>query len=303
MAGAWLKRCGKKRSRPAVKAGLSDRQKHLVATAYGRIADSWEPKYSEVTGRQFRRERKRLLAVLEKEQQRKQAPVVNWDEIAIAWEQIYAQAGDEWRSAFVPLMQGTIEDQVTYYSAAFGMSFDVRLLYAEAWFDEYVMTFASEVIGSSERELAGLLQAAQREGWSIPEMQKNMGLLFDQWIKGNVSAETFSWIEERMPAWRRELIARTETIRSSSAGIDRLMGQWNVKYKEWYVTHDNRTCPWCMSMNGKVIPVGGTYFEQGSKMTLQIGDKLRSMTFNYGKVDFPPLHCNCRCCLLPVMES
>jgi hypothetical protein len=289
----------KKRSSPAIKAGLSGRQKQRIGQQYTRTAGMWERRYAEVARRQFENERERLLKVLDGEKSRKQAPSISWDEVSMGWQQVYAQAGDEWRNAFVPLMQGTIEDQCSQYSAAFGMAFDVRLLYAEQWFDEYTMTFAEGVIGTSERELADLLQTAQREGWSIPDMEGAIGDLFDGWMDGRPPSRVADWVGERQPRWRRELIARTETIRSSGAGINKLFGQWGVEYKEWLTTQDDRTCPWCREMNGKMIPTNGTFWEQGSKMTLQVGGKLQSLSFGYGKVDFPPLHPACRCCLLP----
>lgn len=228
-----------------------------------------------------------------------QKQVVNWDEVAVGWQQIYAEAGDRWREAFVPLMKGVIADQAGAQAIALGMSFDVRNLYAEKWFGDHTMSFASQVMGETERELAGLLQQAQREGWSIPTMQERMGTMFQQWSRGNLAYDQFDWLEQRMPAYRRELIARAETIRSSNRGINALYKNWGVQYKEWHTTEDERRCPWCAAMHGKIIPIDGTFWGMGDSMNVQVGDIVQSMTFNYEAVTTPPLHPNCRCCLLP----
>jgi len=221
----------------------------------------------------------------------------------MAWQDIYALVGSEWRSTFVPLMQGTITAQCEQQSLALGMAFDVESILAQEWFDEYTMAFAAEVIGETERELAGLLRQGQAEGWSIPTTEKNMGLMFRQWAEGGLTPAAFEWLEQRMPRYRRELISRTETIRSSNAGTNALYKDWGVQYKEWLATADARTCEWCLAMNGKIIPVGGSFWEKGQSMTVQVGDKTRSMTFGYETVQFPPLHPACRCCLIPWMSE
>lgn len=228
-----------------------------------------------------------------------QKQVINWDEVVIGWQQVYDEAGEEWRKAFVPMMQGVIEDQAGAQAVALGMTFDVRNLYAEAWFDSYTMDFASQVMGETERELAGMLKQAQAEGWSISTMQGHMDDLFRQWRKGNLSPDQFAWLDQRMPAYRREMIARTEVIRSSSSGINALYQNWGIQYQEWYSTEDERRCPWCAAMHGKIIPTRGTFWDKGDSMTVQIGDKMQSMVFKYEAVKFPPLHVFCRCTTLP----
>jgi len=279
---------------PAREAGLDEPRKRRIALMYHRNADVWRHKFSDAANQNLNKDRRALLAVLEREKQ-----AVNWDEVSIGWQQVYQEAGERWREAFVPLMQGVMEAQGEQMGVALGMEFDVRLLEAEAWFENYTMQFASQVMGETERELAGLLQQAQREGWSIPTMQNHLGQMFRQWRNGNMSPSQFDWLDQRMPAWRRELIARTETIRSSSAGINRLYQNWGVQYTEWYTVEDDRRCPWCAEMHGKIIPIGGTFFEQGQSMSVQIGDRVRSMVFNYEAVKHPPLHPGCRCCSLP----
>ena len=59
-------------------------------------------------------------------------------------------------------------------------------------------------------------------------------------MSGDIPAEEFAWYAERMPPWRTEMIARTETIRASNAGSDELFRQWGVPEKEWIATQDDR---------------------------------------------------------------
>jgi hypothetical protein len=281
-----------------MKAGLSESQKARVAQGFRKIADAWEPRFNRAALQQFGRDKERFTDALRIGKQ-----AVDWDNILMNWQQIYQEAGDEWRSAFVPLMRGVVEEQCAQYAIAFGFEWDIRLLFAETWFDEYVMKFANEVIGETERELAELLQQAQREGWSIPTVEEHLEQVFRQWMVGDLSPEAFDWIEQRMPVFRRGMIARTEIIRSSGRGINELFRQWGVTYKEWYTAADERRCEWCAAMHGKIIPVGNAFWEQGNRMSVQIGDRMREMVFSYESVTSPPLHPNCRCCLLPWKEE
>jgi len=108
----------------------------------------------------------------------------------------------------------------------------VRQVEAERWLESYMMDFWQEDIGVTTRKtIASTIQQAQREGWSVPTMQKNLTNLFKQWMTGDVSKEEMDWYGDRLPPHRTEMIARTETIRSSNAGSQALFEEWGIKKK------------------------------------------------------------------------
>ncbi len=129
------------------------------------------------------------------------------------------------------------------WSTALGVTFDVRNLQGEAWFQDYILQddfFANVVTQNSSDVVTAVLEQAQAEGWSIPQTEKHLGQVFDQWMQGDLSAEDFEWFEQRMPAYRRESIARTETIRSANAGALNLGKDWGAERKFWIGTNDDR---------------------------------------------------------------
>jgi HK97 family phage portal protein len=290
---------------PAARKLWDQETKAAQGVRVDKIARAWEPRFYEVAGAQFELDKRELLASLSKAfhdgLDQKASP--DWRQVNADWQAILTAAGDRWRAAFIPVLQGLIEAQGRAWAVAIGIEFDVRNLFAEEWFRSYVFKFAEEVLTTTGDTLNLVLRQAMEEGWSIPKMQANLGTLFRQWLTGDLSPESFAWFQHRMPAYRRELIARTETIRASARGTQALYQEWGVEGKEWLTTDDDRTCPWCFSLNGKTIGTAATYYPQGGSLTVGEGDAARTMTFDYEDIEGPPLHPDCRCVLLPWKES
>ncbi len=97
---------------------------------------------------------------------------------------------------------------------------------------------------------------------------------------------------------RAEMIARSEAIRGSNFAAEEVYKKAGVKVKEWITAMDERTCPFCDSMDGKQVDVGDTYWDKGDSLSVEG----QSLSFNYSNIDGPPLHPNCRCTLGPVIE-
>jgi len=155
-------------------------------------------------------------------------------------------ANGNWQAQFTPSMEGVVTAQAEMWEGmglGLGAQFDVSNLFAEAWFDDYTLTFAQEVNSTTLETLGNMFQQAQAEGWQIREMESNLETMFGQWMTGNKTSDDFEWYAERMPLWRREMIARTETMRSSNTGTFNLFEFWQVPMKEWNAVIDKRTRP------------------------------------------------------------
>jgi len=210
---------------------------------FDRIAQSWERRFEAAAASVFEKELRDLLALLtvvKKAAQREKA-TINWSTYDEEVMDYLRHAGDAWRETFLPLIKGVVTDQGKEWAAMLGMQFNIRNLEAERWFDGYVLEFAQDINLTTKKTIGTMLQQAQREGWSVPTMQKNMTGMFKQWMKGGATAEEFAWLEARLPPHRTALISRTETIRSSNAGTHRLFEDWNIQLMEWYSTNDDRT--------------------------------------------------------------
>lgn len=228
------------------KAVWSLEQKAALGKAVDRIATAWEGRFEEATRQALETNRRDVLAMVsaaQKEALRRKATVA-WQEVLLNVKDYLSMDGagaDSWREIFVPLLQGVISDSGEHWKATLGIEFDVENIFATQWFDDYVLTFAQEINQTTLDVLGDVLQQATAEGWSIPDMQKRLETLFQQWMEGGLTAEEFAWYAERLPPYRTEMISRTATLRAANAGSTRLFKEWGVKEKEWLAAHDTRT--------------------------------------------------------------
>ncbi len=177
----------------------------------------------------------------EKQAALKRKATIAWANILLGWEQYLRMAGGRWREAFIPLFQSLILEQGIEWNDEFGMVFDVRSLFGEVWFAEHTLEFSVPIMDTTSKTLHELIAKAQAEGWSIPDMERGLGATFEKWISDDTfPEEDRDFVTDRMPLFRREMIARTETIRASNAGSQALFIDWGMPRKEWLGTPDGR---------------------------------------------------------------
>ncbi len=223
----------------------------------------------------------------------KERKSVDWKVIEREWKEYFDEAGiDNWRSLFASVIRGVMTDRAKALVTDFGFAFDVNNFYAREWFSDYTLQFAQPINDTTLTTLSNMLDQATNEGWSIPEMQNHMTTVFDQWMNGGVSPEEFQWYSERMPAYRTENIARTETIRASNKGAYELYKDNNVDEQEWVSTSDNRTRPEHLEANGQVRKLDEPFDVGGEKLMFP-GDPAGS----------PGNTCQCRCTTVPVIKE
>ncbi len=147
--------------------------------------------------------------------------------------------------------------------------------------DKTTKKFAAETNRTTVEALKMSLQDGVSGGESIPDLRKRVEKIFD--------------VAEKK---RATMIARSETIRASNFGAEESMVQSGVvEGKEWLTAFDDRTCPFCEEMDGKVMDLGSSFLDEGASFT--VGEQ--TLNNNYTDVGFPPLHPNCRCTIIPVV--
>jgi uncharacterized protein with gpF-like domain len=225
---------------------------------------------------------------------------IDWEEFKLDVSN-YMQGGanGNWRSEFRKVLEGVITDQGNSMVAEFGLRFDVPNVGAEDWFDEYTMTFAQPINATTESVISEVIQQGIKEGWSIDTMQGHLQEVFQQWMSGDVPPEDLEWYAARVPNYRAEMIARTETIRASNAGTMELANSWGVvERKEWLATGDDRTRDAHMeawetySEGGSIgpIPMDEPFVVDGEEM-MYPGDASMGAS--------PGNFINCRCTWIP----
>jgi HK97 family phage portal protein len=261
-------------------------------------AQSFEAEAEDAARRAFEADRRRILALVTAAQGKAYA-----GKETVAWQPVLDETFDyldtdsqkRWMDMFMPVFKRIILAQGNLLNIEFGKDFNVRNLFGEAWFNDYNLKFATEISQTSADEIKKIFEQAMREGWTVPEMQAQLEILFNQWIDGGGDAAQFAL--DRLPPQRTELIARDQTLRASNAGADALYRDWGVAQKEWWATPDDLTReshqigaafgqpPLVVGMNDK-FTVGRSQLSYPGDPTGALEDVIQ-----------------CRCTLLPVIPE
>lgn len=96
---------------------------------------------------------------------------------------------------------------------------------------------------------------------------------------------------------RAGLIAKTESFRAAnSANKAAWLQSGVVKTVKWYTAEDTKVCQFCEELDGKEIAIEDNFYDAGDTIT---GAKGGTMTANYGDIEAPPVHPDCRCYIRP----
>jgi SPP1 gp7 family putative phage head morphogenesis protein len=249
-------------------------------------ARAWEGPFKKEAERLFNEESDGLLAILRKEGKAAKMGLAFQLFLLAAVDFLTASTG-EWRKGFYPLFDALLTAQGENIAARFGISFDLESPEVKSFLEGYTMRFSERMFAVDEKAINSLVQIAQGEGWSVPQLRDAIA---DEW--GGFAEK------------RAEMIARTETIRSSNAGAKEAMREAGFKQIKWLTHIDDRTCDWCIDMDGKTIDIEDNFFDQGEQYTVTGKDgKEHSIVLDYDDVGYLPLHTDCRCTVVTVRED
>jgi hypothetical protein len=252
-----------------------------------RISQKWEQRfYSGYQGldgiaRLFKRQGEDAVARINgKSKSYEPYDLVDWDRYEILFE--------EFGQLLLPLIVADYGTQ-ELIRLNVGVSFDVLNPEVINFAEDYSVRFAKSVNQTTLDMLKKELTEADRLGEGIPQITKRIQALFT-----NMTKE------------RAYMTARTETMRAQNFGAEQGYIQSGVvEAKRWLSLEDLRVCSFCAYMNGKILVLGGTWFEQGTSITLPKlnGNGTETFKFNYEAIKRPPAHVKCRCCLSPVVNE
>ena len=147
-----------------------------------------------------------------------------------------------------------------------------------------VALFVKSVIETDKGKLADILADGINNGSSIGDIERSIRSVFGEFKKT-----------------QSERIARTETLRASQEGtLDAYKESGVVVAKQWLTAMDDRVCPYCEPMNGKIVGLEDNWFSKGDSF---YGTAEKPLSFDYSSVETPPLHVSCRCDTLPVLKD
>lgn len=148
-----------------------------------------------------------------------------------------------------------------------------------------ILLFAGSMIDTDVEFMALALTQGLDKGESIPQIRKTIQ---EHFFGEGKAAKT-----------QAERVTRTEVIKASNLGTQDAFEQSGVVVgKQWLTAEDDRVDPNCAVMNGQIVGLESNY-DSTIKNLIDESSKILS----YSSVDYPPLHPNCRCTLLPIIEG
>lgn len=136
-----------------------------------------------------------------------------------------------------------------------------------------VEKFATSMLETDKARLTDAITSAFAQGSSIPEVRNQVTSIF-----GDIKK------------YQSERIARTELLRASNYGqLDAYKESGVVSGTQWVV--DGNPCSECQDLDGEIISLDSNW------------DNLTTLDTSYGTVEAPPLHPNCECTVVPVLED
>ena len=243
---------------------------------FASVARTWEPKFKARAADLLADESAAIRARLERRK-----ATIDYLALGTDIDEVLRSRTDHWRDGFIPLFQALIGAQGDILAATFGIDFNLQSPEVQAFIRDYAFQFAQKISATAADEIRAIIGQAQREGWDILKTMGEIAGKYSQWT-----------------TVRAEMIARSETIRSSNAGAVAAYRQAGVTQKEWLVTGDNRLCEFCAPMAGRVVGIETNFYSLGDTVTTETGGVL---SINYEHIGYPPLHPNCRCAILPVV--
>lgn len=160
--------------------------------------------------------------------------------------------------------------------------FDPNHPEVKRFIEDYKWHLARQIMDTTTEDIRRLIELAKTEEWAATRLRDELRHLFNQYIEN-----------------RADLIAITEAVRSLNVGAAILYQLAGVQFHRWVTVHDDRTCPFCRVMDGKIVSIGQPFARLGE--TLKVNDE-QSYTVGFMDVLTPPLHPRCRCVLIPVFE-
>lgn len=285
--------------------------KDKMADAQDKIARKYEPKLAETAYNQFLKDRNEIMRLYNKAQKsaRKSRKGFDWNDFENGVRfYLFIKGQEEWSYEFaiwfVELAWDARDDwidRMNLREAFPTIDFDAIFLSrasieGEAWFANYVLQFSRAINSTTHEGIHAVIRDGLENGFGTDKIGRKLQLLFDQYMEGNTSREDWDFMAERMPAYRVEMIARTETHGAMSAANHSFFKRTGATHKEWFATADDRTreshlVAWDRYSEGGTpgpIPIDEDFIVGGAVMRYP-GDKSAPLR------EF----INCRCVELP----
>ena len=195
----------------------------------------------------------------------------------------------EFASKINPYVEDVVNNGVDFGAeqlVSMGADFEIGKQQVLDFIDEYNVRLSKrlwpEVNQETYEQLRDTMKESVAADETAAELRKRIDVVFDNAVQ-----------------YRSERIARSETVRAFNEGqIEGWRISDVVEGKEWLMEFDDRTCEFCVLMDGAVEELNSEYFAKDDSMD----GAQNTLNFDYSSIESPPLHPNCRCTLLAVLK-
>jgi HK97 family phage portal protein len=288
----------------------ADDTEEIAPSAYldqrNEIADEYEPKMFKAIVSHMKQQEKEVLANIDKrlkslhKGQQKRVIKANLSDL------FNAEASQEgWSMRLGVLFEKIISTMglLTWQQLedATGQSlppFEPITPESKSWYEDRIRRVSVYFDQETQKQLGATLMEGIDAGESVDELRKRVKTVYAATQEGDLM-----W-------YRSERIARTEPIFATTwSTIDGWKRSGLVVGKRWRtapsaVPAKNNPCGFCRSMNDRIVELNANYYDKGDTITYEDDNgELQSRKLDYVDTIGPPMHCNCRCTLLPVLAG
>ena len=150
-----------------------------------------------------------------------------------------------------------------------------------------------------------LMKNIEKFAWSIDtdtnkKLVADFTTILEKWLSFDNGRDLLLSTFKELKTTRADLIVRTETIRAWNRWSQMWRKEsWVVEKKQRYTALDERVCEFCWPMNWTIVWLEDNFYNQGNVL---VGENGTEMKLDYSDTPYPPLHPNCRCVILPVIN-
>lgn len=228
--------------------------KQTIVNNQDSIAESFEPAWEKQIVKIFKKQRDHILSLYSKYKTRSFKERKNIDLATFENEvrnYLFTTSLADVSESIAPLITEVAIRTRTDWGQAIGLGIDEsdfgtmflsrESIEGEAWFAGYTLRFAKDINQTTHEGIHAVIRDGLAEGFGTDKIGNKLEQLFRQYMSGNTSREDWEFMTERMPAYRTEMIARTETHGAMSYSNHSFFKRVGATKKEWLATADTRT--------------------------------------------------------------
>jgi hypothetical protein len=210
---------------------------------------------------------------------------------------VKGKSDQSWTAA-VPYADGRADDRGSYYGKADPVAVGDKpdnFLQRQSWdsIDKWLKTTSEGASYTTAQRLEKIFKDASE----FYDEEKQQGL-----TPVDIAKQILATGNDMTEA-RARMLAHTGAIWSYNEGAQERYQAEGVPVCEWLTSDDDLRCPFCADMNGKRVAPGDPFFRAGDVFSIEAG----TLKIPGGQTGFdvrhPPLHPNCRCTLIPIVDE